>query len=51
MVSERLNSLDMSCFCSCVRAGEREVGMRMRARGLPSYGVEVKTSSVVKGKL
>lgn len=47
--SLRLNSRAIFCFCSSVKVVRRDAGTRTTAKGLPIYGVVVKTSRVVKG--
>ena len=49
MVSERLNSRAISCFCSWVMGEEEgESGRKTTPKGLPEYGWVVKTSRVAK---
>jgi len=50
-VSERLNSLAMSCFCVCVMEFLRDEGICTIASGLPVKGVLVKTSRVVNERI
>jgi len=48
IVSERLNSFVMMCFCSWVNAADSSSGRKTTASGLPPYALRVKTSRVTK---